>query len=375
MVCRGTLIHTASSDNARRTLRSFARPARPGLLLLDLLHLRLVVPLGRLDGQAVVSVDGGFSCDVFASEHVRLEVRPQLPELERDPLVQGHVEHLVQLLQRELLGLGHQKVHQEPPDHIPARVEPERALRVHGPQHTRPRERQDEVEPPQHHREQRRADGPHVQWENLAGHHERHHAAPERVDRRENVDAHRHHPDTCLLARDPERKPGHKEKHRHPGERVEEQKPAAEPVDHEKCRDGKEEINEAESERRGQRRDLREPGVQENRRRVVGDHVDRAELLHERADERHDERVAVTAHGEHLSEPLEVRHLQRVLLHQQHVLVEQVATRQDPVVADLHGAFVRLLVAALAHQPPGGLRTKGDLEQHQHRGDHGGPEH
>ena len=57
-------------------------------------------------------------------------------------------EDLVEFLQRELLGLGHEEEHQEPADETPSSVPAKCTLRCEGADQMRPGETQDEVEAP-----------------------------------------------------------------------------------------------------------------------------------------------------------------------------------------------------------------------------------
>lgn len=109
-----------------------------GKLLLRILHVVASRgDLGRLD---------------VAPENIAVSKVEELPDAVGHEAAQGHVEDGVELLERLLLGLGHEQQHQDEPDQVPggvpregARVRPRRDER-------RPREREQRVEEPRRRR-------------------------------------------------------------------------------------------------------------------------------------------------------------------------------------------------------------------------------
>ena len=97
-----------------------------------------------LPDRALVLVQRRERLDLHA-EHVFFDVVRERLDLVRGVDVRRHGEHLVELLERERLRLGHEEQDEHEPDRVPRGVPPEGALCGEGAEEGREGDRDDEV--------------------------------------------------------------------------------------------------------------------------------------------------------------------------------------------------------------------------------------
>lgn len=122
-----------------------------------------------------------------------------------------------------------------------------------------------------------------------------------------------------------------------------------------------------ETESSAESRNLVEAGLTENRRTVVGDNVDAAELLHEHHDAGGEHGATIPADAEELDNGgLAGRHIRFFL--EECVDHEEIASCLQLSVAESAKGVVRFAVASAADEPTGRFGAEKDLSHNEERG-------